>query len=116
MLLTPLRPPFGLLVWRLQVLKGFKNSTLGREQEVFACMVHNLFDEYRFFPKYPDRELHTTGTRGGRMRVVGGCGGRGSSSLDGWMLAGWVAAGRAGMGGLCRCLVAGGWHNSQPSP
>jgi hypothetical protein len=44
-----------------QVLKGFKNSTLGREQEVFACMVHNLFDEYRFFPKYPDRELHTTG-------------------------------------------------------
>lgn len=44
-----------------QVLKGFKNSTLGREQEVFACMVHNLFDEYRFFPKYPDKELHTTG-------------------------------------------------------
>lgn len=44
-----------------QVLKGFKNSTLGREQEVFACMVHNLFDEYRFFPKYPDKELATTG-------------------------------------------------------
>ncbi len=23
-------------------------------------MIHNLFDEYRFFPKYPDKELHTT--------------------------------------------------------
>jgi CCR4-NOT transcription complex subunit 1 len=45
----------------VSLLRGFKNSTLGREQEVFACMVHNLFDEYRFFPKYPDRELHTTG-------------------------------------------------------
>ena len=50
-----------------QVLKGFKNSTLGREQEVFACMVHNLFDEYRFFPKYPDKELATTGE--GRLQL-----------------------------------------------
>jgi CCR4-NOT transcription complex subunit 1 len=23
-------------------------------------MVHNLFDEYRFFPNYPDPELDTT--------------------------------------------------------
>jgi hypothetical protein len=49
----------------VEVLRGFKHSTLGREQEVFACMVHNLFDEYRFFPKYPDRELHTTGAAAG---------------------------------------------------
>lgn len=55
-----------------QVLKGFKNSTLGREQEVFACMVHNLFDEYRFFPKYPDKELATTGEAGrGRCCSIG---------------------------------------------
>ena len=53
------------------VLRGFKNSTLGREQEVFACMVHNLFDEYRFFPKYPDKELHTTGGGAGGGRVLG---------------------------------------------
>ena len=49
-----------------QVLRGFKNSTLGREQEVFACMVHNLFDEYRFFPKYP------TGSCTPRVRAVVG--------------------------------------------
>jgi CCR4-NOT transcription complex subunit 1 len=24
-------------------------------------MIHNLFDEYRFFPKYPDKELQITG-------------------------------------------------------
>ncbi|KAL4458253.1 hypothetical protein ABPG75_013118 [Micractinium tetrahymenae] len=51
----------------VEVLKGFKNSTLGREHEVFACMVHNLFDEYRFFPKYPDKELHTTALLFGQL-------------------------------------------------
>lgn len=25
-----------------------------------ACVVKNLFDEYRFFPDYPDKELRTT--------------------------------------------------------
>jgi CCR4-NOT transcription complex subunit 1 len=25
-------------------------------------MIHNLFDEYRFFARYPDRELHITAT------------------------------------------------------
>jgi len=42
------------------MLKRFKTSADPREQEVFACMIHNLFDEYRFFPKYPDKELHIT--------------------------------------------------------
>ena len=28
--------------------------------QVYACMVHNLFDEYRYFPKYPDKPLRTT--------------------------------------------------------
>lgn len=28
---------------------------------MFACMIHNLFDEYRFFPRYPERELLITG-------------------------------------------------------
>jgi CCR4-NOT transcription complex subunit 1 len=23
-------------------------------------MIHNLFDEYRFFPKYPEKELQVT--------------------------------------------------------
>eukprot|EP00899_Mesostigma_viride_P024080 jgi/Mesvir1/4857/Mv11131-RA.2 len=43
------------------MLRGFKSSPHQREQEIFACMIHNLFDEYRFFPKYPDKELRITG-------------------------------------------------------
>jgi CCR4-NOT transcription complex subunit 1 len=42
------------------MLKRFKTSSVQREQEIFACMIHNLFDEYRFFPKYPEKELHIT--------------------------------------------------------
>lgn len=45
----------------VQMLKNFKASADQREQEVFACMIHNLFDEYRFFPRYPERELLITG-------------------------------------------------------
>lgn len=29
-------------------------------QDVFNCMIRNLFEEYRFFPQYPDKELITT--------------------------------------------------------
>lgn len=29
-------------------------------QEVFSCMLRNLFDENKFFPQYPERELHIT--------------------------------------------------------
>ncbi|CAG8674953.1 6189_t:CDS:1, partial [Paraglomus occultum] len=36
------------------------NSQDPREKDVFDCMVHNLFDEHRFFPKYPPRELSIT--------------------------------------------------------
>ena len=42
------------------MLTRLKNSANEREVEVFGCMVHNLFDEYRFFPKYPDKELRIT--------------------------------------------------------
>lgn len=45
----------------VELLCGFKASAAPREREVFACMVHSLFDEYRFFHNYPDKELHTTG-------------------------------------------------------
>jgi CCR4-NOT transcription complex subunit 1 len=24
---------------------------------IFECMIGNLFEEYRFFPKYPERQL-----------------------------------------------------------
>ena len=42
------------------MLKRFQASREPREQQVYACMVHNLFDEYRYFPKYPDKPLRTT--------------------------------------------------------
>ncbi|KAI9490122.1 CCR4-Not complex component, Not1-domain-containing protein [Zychaea mexicana] len=41
-------------------LKMFSQSKNAREQDIFACMIHNLFDEYHFFPKYPDKELSIT--------------------------------------------------------
>jgi CCR4-NOT transcription complex subunit 1 len=51
----------------INLLKRFKSSTEKREQEIFRCMIHNLFDEYRFFHKYPDKELHLTGNLFGAL-------------------------------------------------
>jgi CCR4-NOT transcription complex subunit 1 len=45
----------------VEMLKKFKTSGNQRENDIFACMIHNLFDEYRFFPKYPEKELRITG-------------------------------------------------------
>jgi CCR4-NOT transcription complex subunit 1 len=44
----------------IQLLRQFKTSSEKKEQELFRCMIHNLFDEYRFFHKYPDKELLIT--------------------------------------------------------
>ena len=41
-------------------LKGMKASSSQRDQDVFRCMIQSLFDEYRFFHKYPEKELQTT--------------------------------------------------------
>ena len=41
-------------------LAKFSTSSNPRELDVFACMIHNLFDEYHFFPKYPNKELAIT--------------------------------------------------------
>lgn len=51
----------------VNMLRGYKNSTMAREQEVFACMVHNMFDEFRFFFKYPEKELQTTALLFGQL-------------------------------------------------
>ena len=37
------------------MLKKFKASGSQRENDIFACMITNLFDEYRFFSKYPEK-------------------------------------------------------------
>ncbi|CAL1280479.1 unnamed protein product [Larinioides sclopetarius] len=44
----------------LDMLKRFKESPIQREREVCSCMIKNLFEEYRFFPQYPDKELQIT--------------------------------------------------------
>lgn len=44
----------------LDMLKRFQDSGIKRERDVFNCMLRNLFEEYRFFPQYPEKELHIT--------------------------------------------------------
>jgi len=41
----------------VQMLSRFKESADQREQMIFNCMIANLFEEYKFFPKYPDKQL-----------------------------------------------------------
>ncbi|XP_065859281.1 uncharacterized protein [Euphorbia lathyris] len=41
----------------VHMLARFKESPVKREQLIFECMIGNLFEEYRFFPKYPERQL-----------------------------------------------------------
>lgn len=41
-------------------LKRLQVSQNIRDQEIFKCMIHNLFDEYKFFARYPERELVIT--------------------------------------------------------
>ena len=39
----------------VELLRGFQASAVKHEKDVFSCMLHNLFDEYRYFNKYPDK-------------------------------------------------------------
>ncbi|KAF9001961.1 Not1-domain-containing protein [Cyathus striatus] len=46
----------------IAMLQRHKESTNPRDHEIFACMIHFLFDEYKFFQSYyPARELAMTG-------------------------------------------------------
>lgn len=51
----------------VDMLKRFKASSEARERDIFRCMLHNLFDEYRFFHKYPEKELRITGVLFGQV-------------------------------------------------
>ncbi|KAG0416949.1 hypothetical protein HPB47_006047 [Ixodes persulcatus] len=44
----------------LDMLKRFQESPNKSERDVFNCMIKNLFEEYRFFPQYPEKELIIT--------------------------------------------------------
>ena len=41
----------------IEKIKELKISKSKVDQEMFACVIHNLFDEYRFFSGYPEHEL-----------------------------------------------------------
>ncbi|KAK3124635.1 hypothetical protein QOZ80_7BG0589710 [Eleusine coracana subsp. coracana] len=41
----------------IQMLARLKESKDKREVSIFNCMISNLFEEYKFFPKYPDTQL-----------------------------------------------------------
>jgi CCR4-NOT transcription complex subunit 1 len=46
----------------IAMLRRNKESTNPRDHEIFSCMLHFLFDEYKFFQSYyPARELAMTG-------------------------------------------------------
>ncbi|KLO12020.1 Not1-domain-containing protein [Schizopora paradoxa] len=46
----------------IALLQKTKESTNPRDHEIFSCMLHFLFDEYKFFQNfYPARELAMTG-------------------------------------------------------
>ncbi|KAK4535981.1 hypothetical protein CDCA_CDCA06G2006 [Cyanidium caldarium] len=44
----------------IEALKKLQYSGAERDEVLLRCVIHNLLDEYRFLPKYPDRELRIT--------------------------------------------------------
>lgn len=44
----------------LDVLQEAKASNSARDPEIFAGVLHTVFDEYKFYPQYPPRELMIT--------------------------------------------------------
>ena len=56
-------------------LQRLKTSSIPREQDLFSCMIHGLFDEYDCYPKYPINALATTSVLFGsiiRYKVIDG--------------------------------------------
>ncbi|KAL5217094.1 hypothetical protein ABZP36_017778 [Zizania latifolia] len=41
----------------IEMLVRFKDSPEKRDQSIFNFIISNLFEEYKFFPKYPDKQL-----------------------------------------------------------
>lgn len=41
----------------VQMLTRFKESLDRREKSIYECMIANLFEEYKFFSKYPEKQL-----------------------------------------------------------
>ncbi|WJX85826.1 hypothetical protein P8452_68221 [Trifolium repens] len=45
----------------VQRLIRFKESSVKRDNLIFECMIANLFDEYKFYPRYPEMQLKIAG-------------------------------------------------------
>ena len=45
----------------LDMLRLYKESSDPKQKDVFQCMLRNLFEEYKFFSSYPEKELQITG-------------------------------------------------------
>ncbi|CAF5193964.1 unnamed protein product, partial [Rotaria magnacalcarata] len=44
----------------LDIMTRCKDSQIQREKDVFHNGIRNLFEEYKFYIQYPERELHLT--------------------------------------------------------
>lgn len=50
-------------------LRQLKASSVPQDQDLFACMIHGLFDEYHCYPSYPLQALATTSVLFGSIIV-----------------------------------------------
>ena len=52
------------LITKIRILK---DSNGAHDTAMYRCILHSLFDEYRFLPCYPEKELKLTGTIFGQL-------------------------------------------------
>ena len=45
----------------------YKDSAVPKESEIYACMIHSVLDEYRFYHLYPEKELNLAATLFGQI-------------------------------------------------
>jgi CCR4-Not complex component, Not1/CCR4-NOT transcription complex subunit 1 CAF1-binding domain/Domain of unknown function (DUF3819)/CCR4-NOT transcription complex subunit 1 TTP binding domain len=98
----------------VDLLRQLHTSPMPHNQQVYSCVVHTLFDEFRFLKKYPDRELRITGTLFGALAEYSVVSGSDLASLLNHILralesieAAPVPVGRLAKFGICaleRCL------------
>jgi len=51
---------FTVVYYKKESANNYKTQKFQRERFVFSCMIKNLFEEYKYFPQYPEKELHVT--------------------------------------------------------
>lgn len=51
----------------IERMKNYRNSQDPKESEIYACMIHSIMDEYRFFHQYPEKELAITANLFGQL-------------------------------------------------